>query len=172
MKEKVLEIEMVKINDFYSSWFLKYINKNVFNYLKPTFFTDGEDNKYCLEVSDYTNFNNKLINGFLTNVLVLNIHDSCRIPHLIENKELKYLEKIIELINKKFKIEEKDRVNFGERYFYIDCDGKIINTEECGYYSDDSKYELGNYFKEKHIAEQYLGKIMKIFNENKNKQGE
>lgn len=172
MKEKVLEIEIVKINDFYSSWFLKYINKNVFNYLKPTFFADGEDNKYCLEVSDYTNFNNKLINGFLTNVLVLNIHDSCKIPHLIKNKELKYLEKIIELINKKFKTKEKDRVNFGERYFYIDCDGKIISTEECGYYSDDNKYELGNYFKEKHIAEQYLGKIMKIFDENKNKQGE
>lgn len=169
MKENVLEIEIVKINNFYSSWFLKYVNKNVFNYLKPTYFTDGEDNKYCLEISDYTNFNNKIINNFLTNVLVLDIHDSCKIPHLIKNEDLKYLKKIIELINKRFKINEENRAQLGERYFYINCDGNIISTEECRYYSDDEKYELGNYFKEKHIAEKYLEKIIKVFNENKNK---
>ena len=46
MKEPVLEIEIVKINEEYSSWYISKINKEVFPTDVDYEFMDGEDNKY------------------------------------------------------------------------------------------------------------------------------
>ena len=133
--------------------------------MEDIFFTDGEDNKYCLRISNYTNFNNEIINGYFTNVLTLKSDDSCKIPHLIENKDIELLEKIVEIINKKFAIKVRWRAENNNIYFFLDSFNEVKYNFEMNDIADNKRYKLGNYFKTEEEAKIISEKFKEFWND-------
>lgn len=50
-----------------------------------------------------------------------------------------------------------------ENYFFVDAGGEVLRTYEAGVTSDDERYELGNYFKEKEEANDVAPLIRTLF---------
>lgn len=172
MKEPVLEIEIVKINEEYSSWYISKINKEVFPTDVDYEFMDGEDNKYYFIKTDCTSFGTSLINGFLAYCFKLNVEAPCGIPKIIENKSVLYLQKAVYFINNKFGIEKPWKAKNGETYYSLSSEGIAEEHVDFGFYLDRTRYELGNYFRTKEEAKQLAeSKEWKEFwNKVKNKQ--
>lgn len=156
MKEPVLEIEIVKINEEYSSWYISKINKEVFPTDVDYEFMDGEDNKYYFIKTDCTSFGTSLINGFLAYCFKLNVEAPCGIPKIIENKSVLYLQKAVYFINNKFGIEKLWRAKQNSTYFFINTFGKCDSDIECNSHYDNYRYELGNYFETREEVEKVI----------------
>ena len=56
-KEKVLEIEITKINEMYSCWYVKKVNKIKLKAMPLTEIGTDEKNKLCFGCGNETNFN-------------------------------------------------------------------------------------------------------------------
>ena len=149
MKEPVLEIEVVKINEDYSSWYISKLNKEAFRTAGVCEFIDGEDNRYFFNIGERTEFDASFVNSFLYYCLKLNINNRNKVPKIIENKDIKYLQKIVDFINDKFGIEKPWRAKNGETYFSISSEGIAEEHVDFGFYLDRTRYDLGNYFKTK-----------------------
>ena len=109
-KEKVFEIEVVKINDIWSVWDIKKINRKILkNGIKDKFYIN--DNWYHFEITEgdtefYYSF--KDINPQEEPTLNINYKDD-EIPNLIENYEVNDLISIITEINEKYGIQKRWR---------------------------------------------------------------
>ena len=107
MKEPVLEIEIVKINEEYSSWYISKINKEVFTNPGLYNFINGESNRYLFFITETeTSFSEGFKDGFIHQIFKLNINQ-IKVPKIIENKDTKYLQKIVDFVNDKFGVEKQ-----------------------------------------------------------------
>lgn len=146
-KEKVLEIEITKINDNWSCWFVKKMNKKILkNRIKDKFYIN--DNWYHFEITEgETDFyySAKDINSQEEPTLNINYKDD-GIPNLIENNEVNDLVLVILEINEKYGISKRWRADDGEIYYYINSHQRILDETDLRRSYDDMRYEMGNYF--------------------------
>lgn len=172
MKEPVLEIEIVKINEEYSSWYISKLTKEAFKTAGVCEFTDGEDNRYFFNIGERTEFEASFVNSFLYYCLKLNINSRNKVPKIIENKSILYLQKVVYFINNKFGIEKSWKAKNGETYYSLSSEGIAEEHVDFGFYLDRARYELGNYFRTKEETKQLAeSKEWKDFwNKVKNKQ--
>ena len=156
-KEKVLDIEVVKINDVWSVWHIKKINRKILkNGIKDKFYTN--DNWYHFEITEGDTefyYSTKDIGSQEEPVLNINYIDD-GILNLIENNEVKDLELTILEINEKYGIIKRWRAKENEEYFTIKDDGHINRYVDIYCTDDDYKYNLGNYFRTYKEAEEVL----------------
>lgn len=81
----------------------------------------------------------------------------------LEELKKKYEElgqKINELENNLKNKNNRRRVNLHCKYYYITGYSEIASDEECNCETDDSRYNIGNYFKTKEQTEKALRKIL------------
>ena len=154
-KEKVLDIEVVKINDVWSVWYIKKINREILkNGVNDKFYIN--DNYYHFEINEGdTEFYYEDINSREEPTLNINYIDD-GIPNLIENYEVNDLILVILEINEKYGIPKRWRAKENEEYFTIKDDGYINKYVDIYSTDDDYKYNLGNYFRTYKEAEEVL----------------
>ncbi len=156
-KENVLEIEITKINDNWSCWFVKNMNKKILkNGIKDKFYIN--DNWYHFEITEgETDFyySVKDINSQEEPTLNINYKDD-GIPNLIENNEVNDLVLVTLEINEKYGIPKRWRAEEGENYYTISgVDVIKIDTENL-VELDNRRYETGNYFQKKEEAQKII----------------
>lgn len=131
-KEKVLEFEIIKINDFGITGFLiqntKILKRNMDTEYSRSYNFPSWD---FINKRLYTYGNEKYDNLIFT------------VPK--EDVDL-FLEKI-NCINEKYGIPKRWRADDGERYYYIDSQQRIFGNTDLRHSYDNMRYELGNYFK-------------------------
>ena len=126
-KEKVLEIEITKINDDWSAITVKKIKKDFGN----------NDLFEWINIGGNYLYNRKI---FINRIYP-------HIPFLIRNEIIEHLKDIVNAINEKYGIPKRWRAEEDEEYFYIGSDGQVWSTDETFSGEDEDNYELGNYFK-------------------------
>ena len=145
-KEKVLEIEIKKINDEYSVFYPTKLNIKELEkagYTVTEFDVLDEVKKPAINFY----FNNK--NDF---TILLN-DTSLNVPFIIENIYIEELKKIVDEYNKKYGIPKRWRAKEGEEYYFLDGKCEIWSTYENKKKIDDAFFKLGNYFKTKEEAQ-------------------
>ena len=95
-KEKVLEIEITKINEMYSCWYVKKVNKIKLKAMPLTEIGTDEKNKLCFGCGYKTNFNKEYIGDEKSHLLYYDYQINLEvdfleyyeksIPKFIENK--------------------------------------------------------------------------------------
>lgn len=138
-KEKVLEIEITKIND---DWSAITITK-----LDETLEEENEMVKWNGYKDTEFDFNNKKI--------YINSYNPYQ-PFLISNENIRIAESIINEINQKYGIPYRWRARPHERFFCIYANGEISTTQDDYGSYKDSFYELGNYFQTEEEAQKVI----------------
>ena len=156
-KEKVLEIEITKINDNWSCWFVKNMNKKILkNGIKDKFYIN--DNWYHFEITEgETDFyySVKDINSQEEPTLNINYKDD-GIPNLIENNEVNDLVLVTLKINEKYGIRKRWRAKPENRYYFVFSNGYVDEKFEFYGDIDNQRYELGNYFETEEEAQKVI----------------
>ena len=143
-KEKVLEIEIKKINNEYSVFYPIKMDID-----KLTEISDGKS----LGDGEYTPYIELRISGYCYEIYLTS--DEI-FPQVIKNNCIKELKQKIDKINKEFQVPKRWRAEDEEKYYYIDSYQRILrNTDlRCSY--DDMRYELGNYFQTEAEAQRVI----------------
>ena len=151
-KEDVLKVEFKKIFD---KWGVKIVYQN-FDVLKRGTFEDNDikvasgfkinyykhKDWFCILGKD-VEFDNDFI--------------------VVNNEEKEIIENKVKLINKKYGIEKRWRAKRGNMYYFIKDSDFTVNQDFEEYLTiDSSRYELGNYFKTKELAEKKVKEIKKL----------
>ncbi|WP_064610474.1 hypothetical protein [Streptobacillus moniliformis] len=136
MKEDVLKVEVTKINDEYSVYYISYQNEEV---LKRGRFEDEDLGVYSI--------NHPLFNGFYLHLRGENKAEDYT-PLIIHNTIVSLLQKKVKQINEKYGIEKLGikRVKKGETYCYITDDFYAVKGKERNDITDNSRYNSKNYF--------------------------
>lgn len=135
-KEKVLEIEITKINNDWSAITVKKIKE------------DFENNDFFewLTVGGNYLYDRKIF-----------INRICpHIPFLIRNENIEHLEDIVNTVNQKYGIPYRWRARPHEKFFCIYANGEISTTQDDYGSYKESFYELGNYFKSEAEAQKVV----------------
>lgn len=135
-KEKVLEIEITKINDEWSAITVKKIKK------------DFEDNDFFewLTIGGNYLYDRKI---FINRIYP-------HIPFLIRNEIIEHLEDVVNVINEKYGIPKRWRAEKLEEYYYIGSNGIVWSVGEEFSDEDNDHYNLGNYFQTKEEAQKVV----------------
>ena len=164
-KEKVLDIEITKINDTYSLAKVKKMNRKVIEEKKEYEF--GYANSSSLKMNNIVrlepNFYSYISDAILCSDLYLNSENDC---FTIKNNLVESLEIFLQEFNEKYGIIKRWRAGQGEIYFFINSNCKIDTTKN--YINDwdkfdDINYELGNYFKTEEEAEKVKAELDKFW---------
>lgn len=165
-KEKVLDIEVVKINDVWSVWYIKKINREILkNGVNDKFYIN--DNYYHFEINEGdTEFYYEDINSREEPTLNINYIDD-GIPNLIENYEVNDLILVILEINEKYGIPKRWKPKLEENFFIIErvrteVSFKWVVTElvyENNHWVDFYAINSGNCFKTYEEAENVVLKL-------------
>ena len=132
-KEKVLEIEITKINDDWSAITVKKIKKDFGNN----------------DLFEWINIGGNYL--YDRKIFINRIYP--HIPFLIRNEIIEHLKDIVNAINEKYGIPKRWRAKEGEEYYFLDGKCEIWSTYENKKKIDDAFFKLGNYFKTKEEAE-------------------
>ena len=163
-KEKVLDIEVVKINDVWSVWHIKKINRKILkNGVKDKFYTN--DNWYHFEITEGETefyYSVKDINSQEEPTLNINYKDD-EIPNLIENNEVNDLILVILEINEKYGIHKRWRAEKGKKYYFLNTECEIRNIWEDKTKENETRYNLGNYFKNEEEAQKVKEELDKFW---------
>lgn len=147
-KEKVLEIEITKINDNWSCWFVKNMNKKILKKgFRKVFYRD--DGNFYINIDEQkTEFKYWSEDGWSPEepILYLDYYEINTTPHLIKKENIQDLKRIIDLVNEKYEIPKRWRADDGERYYYINSYQRILDETDLRRSYDDMRYEMGNYF--------------------------
>jgi hypothetical protein len=138
MKKSVLEIKIEKIDNNYSVFKIIKFNDSI---LKKDIKIIKKDITF-LVTDDKTEFYYNLVSD--KPVLNINYKEKNETLYFIENKHIEYINKIVTEVNKKYGIRWR-----GERidcYYAVSDKGKVIKLLEENEYSDETYYEIGNYF--------------------------
>lgn len=147
-KEKVLEIEITKINNDWSAITIKKIKKDFGNN----------------DLFEWINIGgNYLYDG---KIFINRIYP--HIPFLIRNEIIEHLKDIVNAINEKYGIPKRWRAKEGEEYYFLDGKCEIWNTNEIKKKIDDVFFEQGNYFKTKEEAEKVKIELDKFWERVRN----
>lgn len=148
-KEKVLEIEIKKINDEYSVFYPTKLNIKELEkagYTVTEFDVLDEVKKPAINFY----FNNK--NDF---TILLN-DTSLNVPFIIENIYIEELKRTVDEYNEKYRILKRWRAEEGEIYYSIAGVDVIKIDSENLVELDNRRYELGNYFQKKEEAQKII----------------
>ena len=155
-KEKVLEIEIKKINDEYSVFYPTKLN---IKELEKAGYTVTEfdvlDEVKKTAINFY--FNNK--NDF---TILLN-DSSLNVPFIIENIYIEELKKIVDEYNKKYGIPKRWRAKKNKTYYLINYYGHVCDVIEENIERDNEFFEQGNYFKTEEEAEKVKEELDKFW---------
>lgn len=133
-KEKVLEIEIKKINDDYSAFYETKIDiDELIEISDGKALVDGEYIPYIT-----LRMSNCEYNIYLTRDEVF--------PQVIKNIYIEELKQRIDEINKEFEVSKRWRAKKGGVYLYIKSTGEVTVADENRSVEDIYRYELGNYF--------------------------
>lgn len=158
-KEKVLEIEITKIDDNYSYCKIKYQNVVIL-----------ERRGFCKLLQGTLKFHIHTIGGpsFRTHTDIYSGEKSASLiirggiieednkPFIIKNEDEKYIQEIVNLLNEEYGIPYRWRARPHERFFCISENGEISTTQDDYESYKDSFYELGNYFKTEEEAQKVI----------------
>ena len=153
-KEKVLEIEIKKINNEYSAFYPIKMDID-----KLTEISDGK----ILGDGEYIPYIEFRISGYCYKIYLT---DTEVFPRVIKNNCIEELKQRIDLINEKYGIPKRWRAEKGEIYFFINSNCEISTTKN--YINDwdkfdDINYELGNYFETKEQAQKVKEELDKFW---------
>lgn len=161
--EKVLEIEITKINEMYSCWYVKKVNKIKLKAMPLTEIAHEDKKKYCFGYGYRTEFKKEYI-GYNHHSCVSDYQIDLEIdnlesydkPYLIENKLVQDLQFLIDVVNEKYGIPKRWRAQAGNLFYYITSDGYVESDYED--FSDENMdmYNLGNYFQTKEEAQKVI----------------
>lgn len=166
-KEKVLEIEITKINDKFSSWYIKKINKRKLKHIDPNELDRLYGNILCFgcgEIYTKTKFDKERIDRvglhgeyyeYQIN-LIIKYKNNYDEPYFIKNEYVEDLKSIVNLVNERYGIPKRWRADDGERYYYIDSYQRILDETDLRHSYDDIRYKMGNYFKTKEEAQKII----------------
>lgn len=165
-RENVLEIEITKINEMYSCWYVKKVNKIKLKAMPLTEIGTDEKNKLCFGCGYKTNFNKEYIGNekshlsyydYQINLEVdfLEFYEKS-IPKFIENEYVEDLKQVIDLVNDLYGIQKRWRAEQKKGYFYIYSNGLVDETMESYKTMDNQRYELGNYFRTEEEAQKII----------------
>ncbi|EFE86050.1 hypothetical protein [Fusobacterium periodonticum] len=138
MKKSVLEIKIEKIDNDYSVFKIIKFNDSI---LKKDIKIIKDDILFSIN-EDRTEFYYNLVKD--RPVLNINYKEKIETLYTIENKHIDYIKKIITEVNKKYGIRWR-----GERtdcYYAVSGKGKVVKLLEESEYSDETYYNIGNYF--------------------------
>ncbi len=148
-KEKVLEIEIKKINDKYSVFYPTKLN---IKELKKAGYTVTEFDVLDEVIKPAINFYFNKENDF---TILLN-DTSLNVPFIIENIYIEELKKIVDEYNEKYGIPKRWRAEYEKQYLTILSNGKIEKIRDYGNIDDNLRYSLGNYFKTREEAQRVI----------------
>lgn len=135
-KEKVLEIEITKINDYWNAITVKKIKE------------DFESNDLLEWVTIGGNYvcNDKIfINRVYPNI-----------PFIARNETTFIFKDIVDKINEKYGILKRWRAEDFKKYYYINSVSDICASTEEKQILDNERYELGNYFQTEEEAQKVV----------------
>lgn len=165
-KENVLEIEIIKINEMYSCWYVKKVNKIKLKAMPLTEIGTEEKNKLCFGCGYKTNFNKEYIGDEKSHLSYYDYQINLEvdfleyyeksIPKFIENKYVGDLKRVIDLVNDLYGIPKRWRAQAGNLFYYITSDGDIESDYEDLSDENMDMYNLGNYFKTKEEAQKII----------------
>lgn len=166
-KEKVLEIEIIKVNDKFSSWYIKKINERKLKHINPNELDRLGSNILCFgcgEIYSQTKFNKERIDrtGLYGEYYEYQINLEIKYkknydePYFIKNEYVEDLKSIVNSVNERYGIPKRWRAEENEEYFYIGSGGQVWSTDETFSEEDEDNYELGNYFKTKEEAQKVI----------------
>ena len=135
-KEKVLEIEITKINDDWSAITVKKIKKDFGN----------NDLFEWINIGGNYLYNRKI---FINRIYP-------HIPFLIRNEIIEHLKDIVNAINEKYGIPKRWRAEKEHYFYYITDNWNIDRTYDDYSVCKTSLYDLGNYFKTKEEAQKVI----------------
>lgn len=169
-KENVLEIEITKINEMYSCWHVKKVNKIKLKAMPLTEIAHEDKKKYCFGYGyrnefkkEYIGYNHhSCVSDYQIDLEIDNL-ESYDKPYLIENKLVPDLQFLIDVVNEKYGIPERCRAKEREEYYFIDGKCEIWSTIEEKKKVDKTFFELGNYFKTKEEAEKVKEELDKFW---------
>ena len=154
-KEKVLEIEITKINDEYSLAKVKKMNSKVIEEKKEYNFGYANSSNLIMNSIIYKNPN------FYTSIsdtiecfdLYLNSKNDC---FTIKNNIIESLELFLQEFNEKYGVPKRWRAEKEKEYFFVTGTSEITTDEEYYNQADNARYELGNYFKTEEEAQKVI----------------
>ena len=165
-KEKVLEIEITKINEMYSCWYVKKVNKIKLKAMPLTEIGTDEKNKLCFGCGYKTNFNREYIGDEKSHLSYYDYQINLEvdfleyyeksIPKFIENKYVGDLKRVIDLVNDLYGIPKRWRAEENEEYYYIGSSGIVWSVGELFSDEDNDNYNLGNYFRTEEEAQKII----------------
>ncbi|WGM54822.1 hypothetical protein FNU4_36 [Fusobacterium phage vB_FnuS_FNU4] len=143
-KEKVLEIEIKKINNEYSAFYPIKMDID-----KLTEISDGKS----LGDGEYTPYIELRISGYCYEIYLTYTEI---FPQVIKNNCIEELKQRIDEINKEFEVSKKWRAEEGENYYSIAGVDVIKIDSENLVELDNRRYELGNYFQTEEQAQKII----------------
>ena len=150
-KEKVLEIEIKKINSEYSAFYPIKMDID-----KLTEISDGKS----LGDGEYTPYIELRISGYCYEIYLTYTEI---FPQVIKNNCIEELKQRIDEINKEFEVSKKWRAEKGKKYYFLNTECEIRNIWEDKTKEDETRYNLGNYFKTKEEAEKVKKELDKFW---------
>ena len=162
-KEKVLEIEITKINEMYSCWYVKKVNRIKLKAMPLTEIAHKDKKKYCFGYGyrnefkkEYIGYNHhSCVSDYQIDLEIDNL-ESYDKPYLIENKLVPDLQFLIDVVNEKYGIPKRWRADYNKMFYFIESYGEANCINDIRAESDTSKYKLGNYFKTKEEAQKII----------------
>jgi len=161
-RENVLEIEIKKVNNKYSAFWVTKKDKSILgmkrqalkseitgiiHYLSSSY----EDRYSCeYEISSYDNSS-----CYKSHLSLSNNNDEK--PYIFESEYESKLKELVDIVNKNFGKPIRWRGKVGKNYFRIVSD-RIIEVTENNTEENDSDYRVGNYFKDEIEARKVLNK--------------
>lgn len=165
-KENVLEIEITKINEMYSCWYVKKVNRIKLKAMPLTEIGTEEKNKLCFGCGYKTNFNKEYIGDEKSHLSYYDYQINLEvdfleyyeksIPKFIENKYVGDLKRVIDLVNDLYGIPKRWRAQAGKLFYYITSDGDIESDYEDLSDENMDMYNLGNYFQTEKEAQKII----------------
>lgn len=166
-KENVLEIEITKVNDKFSSWYIKKINERKLKHINPNELDRLGSNILCFgcgEIYSQTKFNKERIDrtGLYGEYYEYQINLEIKYknnydePYFIKNEYVEDLKSIVNSVNERYGIPIRWRAEKYKEYFYIGETGLVRVDKDNFSYGDNMLYNLGNYFKTKEEAQKVI----------------
>lgn len=152
---KMIDIEIKKIDKNYSYFKVNHINEEKFNnfvYKNDRIWIDNEE--YNISRNIYNTFylsENSEIYYFSISTIEKNKNR----PTIIKNEEIENLKKIIEFINSEKENKREKKQKF-EKYYFINLYGKIEEGLEDNTLETKKRFEYGNYFMSKKEIENFI----------------
>ena len=154
-KEKVLEIEITKINNEYSLAIVKKMNRKVIEEKKKYKFgyADSSNLETNSELHKDPNFRSYTSDTILCSDLYLNSENDC---FTIKNNLVESLELFLQNFNEKYGIPKRWRADNGHYFYYITSNSNITMAYDDYSSLKSSFYDLGNYFQTEKEAQRVI----------------